>query len=405
MTKPDISIRTATADEYEATAGVFTGAMLFDFTPSDTGRARFEPDRALVAEIDGDLAGVAKGMTRDMSVPGGVIPVAHVSGVGVSHTHRRRGVLSALMRRQLREVPEAVAALWASETGIYGRFGYAMAATELRITAKLDRTRLLPGPAGTGRLRTIDAETAAVQLPPVLTRFQQQRPGVSGRRAAEWAESLTDPAERRGGASARRIVVHTDAAGDIDGYVLWRSRMDFDTHGANGTAEVEEVVATTPAAHRALWSHLLTMDLCRTLTYMHAATDDALLQLTADTRALHTRMADSLWLRITDLPRALQQRRYGAPIDLVIEVSDDVVAANNGRFHLVGDAEKARCERTEAAADVSLTIAELAAVYLGARSLAEFAGADRLAEHTPGAVFAASAGFGWPVAPAAVEIF
>lgn len=405
MTTPEFTIRTATADDYELSATIFTGAMLFDFTPSPTGRAKFEPQRTLIAEVDGAAAGSARAISRDMSVPGNVVPVAHVSGVGVGQTYRRRGVLSGLMHRQLREVPEAVAALWASETGIYGRYGYARAAGELRITAKLDRTKLLPGPAGTGRLRPIQAETAAALLDPVLAEFQRQRPGVSNRRPADWADLLEDPAEHRHGASQRRIVVHEDEHGRIGGYLFWRSRMDFDADGANGTAEVEEVVATTPEAHRALWSHLLTMDLCRTLTYMHAATDDPLLQLAADTRALRTRFADTLWLRITDVPRALSQRRYGAPIDLVIEVADDLIASNNGRFHLTGDAEKARCEATEAPADVSLTVNELAGIYLGTRSPVEFLPSGRITEHTPGALFAASAGFGWPIAPAAIEIF
>lgn len=405
MTTPDFTIRTATADEYERASRTFTNAMLFDFTPSDTGRARFEPERTLLAEVDGTVAGSAKAITRDMSVPGAVVPVAHVSGVGVGQTHRRRGVLSALMRRQLREVPEAVAVLWASETGIYGRFGYAMAATELRLTAKLDRTRLRNGPADSGRLRDIDAEAAAEVGTSIQAEFARQRPGVSPRRPQDWADVLADPAEDRHGASALRIVAHEDANGHIDGYAAWRSKLDFDAHGANGTVVVEEVAHTTPAAHRALWSHLLATDLCRNLTYMHAAVDDALWQLVTDTRALHTKVADSLWLRITDVPRALEQRRYGAPVDLVIEVTDELIASNTGRFHLTGDPDKARCQPTDAPADVSLTINELSAVHLGARSLAEFAGSGRVVEHTPGALFAASAGFGWPIAPAALEIF
>ncbi|ADD42074.1 GNAT family N-acetyltransferase [Stackebrandtia nassauensis] len=404
MTTPEFSIRTANADEYERAARIFTSAMLFEFTPSEVGRARFEPERALIAEIDGEAAGVTKAMTRDLSIPGGVVPAAHISGVGVGQTFRRRGVLSGLMRRQLREVPEALAVLWASETAIYGRYGYAVASAELRLAAQLPQLGVKPV-NDSGRLRAIEADTAATVLPPVLAEYQKQRPGVSGRRPVEWATTLDDPAEFRHGASARRITVHEDASGKVDGYALWRTKLEFDEAGVNGEVTVEEVVATTPEAYGALWSNLLTMDLCRKLNYMHAAVDEPVQQLVSNTRALSARWSDALWVRVTDVRRALEQRRFGAPIDLVLNITDDLIASNSGHFHLRGDIDKAHCEPTDAPADISLSVNELGSAYLGGRSLAEFAVTGKVTEHTPGAVHAASAGFGWPVAPGSIEIF
>src|SRR5215207_2094702 len=120
--------RSATAEDHDRFASLFSTAMMFESTPTDLDRELFEPERALMA-VDGDqLVGTARALTRDLSVPGAVVPAAHVTAVGVRATHRRRGVMAELISRQLRDVPEAIAVLWASESGIYGRFGYAAAA-------------------------------------------------------------------------------------------------------------------------------------------------------------------------------------------------------------------------------------------------------------------------------------
>jgi predicted acetyltransferase len=401
----DYVVRTATADEHDRFSGLFAAAMMFESSPSDLDREQFEPERALVA-VDGDqFVGTAKAMTRDLSVPGAVVGAAHVTAVGVRATHRRRGILSDLMSRQLREVPEALAVLWASESGIYGRFGYAAAAWGVSYEVDLHRVRPRPVAGDSGRIEEISAADAPQLLAGVLGEFQARRPGVSGRSDLVWRGLLQDKPEHRGGKSARQILVHRDEAGTIDGYALWRGKMNWGPTGPANEVSVEEFVALEPTAYHALWKHLLTLDLAAKLEYGHAAVDEPLLQLVSNPTALNRRVGESLWVRLTDVPRALAQRRYATAVDVVIEVTDDLIEANNGRFRLTGDTEKASCERSESAPDLSASVAELAAAYLGGRPLAEFAATGRVEEHTPGALAAATAAFGWSVAPVSLEIF
>src|SRR5690606_513793 len=114
--------------------------------------------RTLVVTDGAALVGVAGAFTRDMTVPGAVVPAAHVTMVGVAPTHRRRGLLRRLMHRQLREVYEArrepFAVLWASEGRIYQRFGYGLATTKLSLEIDTTEVRLAE-PEGymSGRLR------------------------------------------------------------------------------------------------------------------------------------------------------------------------------------------------------------------------------------------------------------
>ncbi|NUR99435.1 MAG: GNAT family N-acetyltransferase, partial [Kribbellaceae bacterium] len=120
----DIEVRAAGADEFDAVRAVFSGAMMFDPGPqNELDQQLFEPERTLVATDGAQVVGTVMALTRDISVPGAVVDAAHVTGVGVLATHRRRGVMSRLIGQQLRAVPEAVAVLWASESAIYGRFG------------------------------------------------------------------------------------------------------------------------------------------------------------------------------------------------------------------------------------------------------------------------------------------
>jgi predicted acetyltransferase len=135
--------------------------------------------------------------------------------------------------------------------------------------------------------------------------------------------------------------------------------------------------------------------------------DEPLQHLVTTPTALSRRVNESLWLRVTDVARALGQRRYAVPVDLVLEVTDDLIPANSGRYRLSADgpAAPARCERTEDPADLTLSVNDLGAAYLGGRSLAEFAATGRITEHTAGALTTASAAFRWPIQPVSIEVF
>ena len=401
----EIAVRPGAAEDYEELQALFGAAMMFEPSGNELGRRLFEPGRALVATDGAEVIGTTRALTRDLSVPGAVVPAAHVTGVGVQATHRRRGVMSELITRQLREVPEAIAVLWASEPGIYGRFGYGAAAWGTSYDIDLHRVGPPSVRTRPGELGELTADDALKQLPPLLLSLQDRRPGVSGRSELGWQRHLEDKKEERGSRTARRILVHHDEADAVDGYALWRGKMNWEPTGPANQVVLEELVALEPAAYRALWNYLLTLDLAATLEFGHAAMDEPLQQLITTPTALDRRVNESLWLRVTDVVRALEQRRYAVAVDVVLDVSDDLVPANAGRFRLTADGPAVKCDRTDDPADLSLSVTELGAAYLGGRALAEFAATGRITEQTPGALNTATAAFAWPVAPVSIEIF
>jgi predicted acetyltransferase len=401
----DIEMRAAQASEYDAVQAVFGAAMMFEVTPDDLGRQLFEPERALVATDGDEIIGTTRALTRDLSVPGGVVPAAHVTGVGVKSTHRRRGVMSGLIGQQLREVPEAIAVLWASEPAIYGRFGYAAAAWGTSYEVDLHRVGPPIGPIRPGELGELTKDEALKELPRILGEMQQLRAGVSDRSELRWQKHLEDKPDDRGGRTALRIVAHRDETGTVDGYALWRGKMVWSATGPAYEVNVEELVAPTPTAYRVLWQHLLTMDLSAKLGYGYGAVDEPLLQLVSTPTALDRRVSESLWLRITDVQRALQERQYAVPVDVVLEVTDDLIEKNAGRFRLTASDSGVTCEPTDSPADLTLSTTELSGAYLGGRALAEFAATGRVTEHTAGALNQATAAFRSPLAPVSLEVF
>lgn len=401
----ELPISPATAEDWPAITELL--ASVFHNPPDREGAWGdvFEPDRSLLVR-DEDAPGVvghAAAFTRDLTVPGAVVPAAHVTMVGVAATHRRRGLLTRLMHRQLAQVPEPLAVLWASEGPIYGRFGYGLASHSMDLRIDTREVRL-PEPAGPGRLRALPVEAARPALQAVYEAVRGERPGWSSRNEAWWTRRLLDPEDKRDGATARQITVHQGAAGP-DGYALWRVKQSWTNTGPAGEVRVEEVVTANPQAYLALWRFLLSIDLTRCASAGRAALDEPLLYLADAPDQLGTAFGDGLWIRIVDLPAALSARRYATWLDLVIEVTDPLFGSNAGRWRLTAEGDKVTCVRTGEPADLACDIRDLAAAYLGGVRLTALASAGRVRELRADALTTASTGFGWHRAPSALEIF
>ncbi|MDG4796063.1 GNAT family N-acetyltransferase [Micromonospora sp. WMMD1082] len=405
-----LPIATGRAEDYDE-IGRFLGDLFHQpVVPEahETERAIFEPERALLVRDGPELVASAAAYTRDLGVPGGAIPAAHVTLVGVASTHRRRGLLTAMMHRQLRQIRddrrEPIAVLWASEGRIYPRFGYGLAAQRLTVTDETTELRLPAPTPDEGRLR-LDSPTARrADLARVYDRARADRPGWSARDDRWWRYVLVDPEAQRGGATERRVVLHEGADG-VDGYGLFRTKAEWEDAGPKGLTTVDEVVATDPAAYRAIWRMLLSLDLARRLSWVRAAVDEPLLRMVNEPRQLGAQLVDALWVRVVDVPAALAARRYATDVDVVIEVTDDLLPENTGRWRLRGGLTGATCTPESAPADLACDVRCLGEVFLGGAGLTTLADAGRVRELRPGALATATPAFTWPRAPSALEVF
>jgi predicted acetyltransferase len=383
---------------------------------------RFEFDRSLAA-FDGTApVGITMCFSFQLSVPGGdVLPAAGVTFVAVLPTHRRRGVLTSLMHRQLadvRERGEPLAILWASESVIYPRYGYGRASWGFNFTLKRGESTLTRAaaaavsPEGSGiRLRLAEPQAALAELAKVYDAVLPSRPGFFARSDAWWRRLAYDPPEHRGGSGPLRCVLAEDDHGPR-GYALYSARDTWSDFLPENVLTVRELMATDPAASGALWTDLLSRDLTTEFRLRDRPVDDPLLYQLADPRRTRPSMVDALWVRLIDVPRALAGRRYASPVDVVIEVRDELRPANAGRWRLTtardgdtGQGLAASCEPATGTADLALDVTDLGAAYLGGTRLGALAGADLVTELRPGAVRALTAALAWDPAPWCPMVF
>jgi predicted acetyltransferase len=405
-----MEIRPVTAGDWPAFLRTTEAAFHEDVHPDDleTFAGLFEPARSLAAFDGADIVATTGIYTRELTVPGAVMSVAGVSLVGVLPTHRRRGVLTALMRRQLDDVRaagESVAALWASEAVIYGRYGYGFAARHATVTVSTAGTRLAPEVrAHGGRMVLREPADAVPRIAPLYDRVRRERVGYLDRAGDWWARRVRDSERLRDGRSALRVAMHEGDDGTADGYAIYGVKHGWED-GPEGRVLVRELVADGPEATAAMWVYLLGLDLTRKVEWHVAPPDEPLAELLSGPQVARFVIGPNLWIRLVDVPAALAARTYAAPVDVVFEVDDAFCPWNAGRYRLAAVDGRAACERTDAPPDIALSAADLGAAYLGGTKLVALQAVGRVRELRPGAVERASLAFGAAREPWCPEVF
>jgi predicted acetyltransferase len=395
-------------DVAEFTEGVLAIGQYFGMVANEERMQRFADQMTLermhAAWSDGTVAGGAGAFDFNLTVPGGELRTAGVTVVGVLPTHRRRGILRALMRAQLddaHERGEPLAALWASEETIYGRFGYGLASFCGEIALAHEHNSFAQPFEPQGTLRLIDADEALEAIPPVFEQIRPEWPGMFSRSRVWWENrEIADPEERRDGAGPKRWVAY-ERDGSLEGYAVYRHKPGFEAGTTNAELRVLEALGTTPEALRDLWAYLLAIDWIATTRSYLLPPDHALFMLLATPRRARYRMGDGLWVRLLDVGAALSGRVYQGDEPIVFEVADEFCPWNEGRWKLEGG----RAERTNDEPDLRLPVQSLGSALLGGVSFASLRRAGRLAEVKDGAIARGDSLFRWDRHPWCPEIF
>jgi predicted acetyltransferase len=395
-------------DVQEFTAAFLAIGQYFGAAPTDERMQRFVNqitlERMHGAWSDGAIVGGAAAFTFNLTVPGGDLPTAGVSVVGVYPTHRRRGVLRALMRAQLddaHEREEPLAALWSSEETIYGRFGYGLASFCGEITLAREYTAFAQPFEPEGTLRFLEPEDALDALPSVFERIRLDWPGMFSRNRLWWEHrEVDDPEDRRDGAGPKRWIAY-ERDGAIEGYAVYRHKPGWEHGSTVAELRVLEALAATPEALRDVWGYLLAIDWIATVKAWLLPLDHPLFLLLATPRRLRYRMGDALWVRLVDVGAALSGRRYSDDGAIVFDVVDEFCPWNEGRWKLEGGS----AARTDADPDVRLPVQSLGSALLGGVPFAALRRAGRVEELTEGAVARADGLFRWDRHPWCPEIF
>lgn len=410
----DVAVEIRTVAEEEAPAYFHTIAAGFGSAgPSDDDLAEWqtvaEYDQCFAAVDRDRFVGGASAYSFEMTLPGGgLTTIGGVSNVAVLPTHRRQGVLTGLLARQLDDLADRgrpLAALNASESHIYRRFGYGLATDSVSVEIDTRHTDYL-GELPPGRLHLVSVEEARQIFPAFYGRWRRTRTGSLSRSDAWWDIMLGPKEGWKGGGEAFHLV-HEDAAGAVDGYASYQREPKFEHGNFQGVVRVRELIGATGGVEAALWRFCFDLDLVRRARSDMRPVDDPLRWWLVEPRQLAvTSRTDQLWLRVVDVAAALSERRYAADGGLVLEVDDSFRPAGSGRYRLEGGPDGATCIRDDGAtADLRLGVADLGAAYLGGVSFTLLAAGGRVDELTQGAAARADALFRTDRAPYCATTF
>jgi predicted acetyltransferase len=381
-----IEVRNPSADEWRA--AMSAAITVFADEPRDEDFDRFMKtlvrERFYAAYDGDDPVGTAADFPFTLTVPGGALAAGGVTWVAVLPTHRRQGILTEMMRRELQDIyerGEPLAVLWASEAAIYGRFGYGMAAPHFEMDADRSRFALRDDPGPRGKARLVPLADAVEPCMHVYDRVCPTIPGFTARERLWWEEfRLSDPEHwRRGGSPKYAAILELD--GEPAAYAIYRVKEDWRHGFSHSQVRVVEALAMNATAERDLWRFVFGIDLIERVS---SRLDPAspLFLMVVDARSLNLRASEGLWLRIVDIEGALRGRSYADDGEVVVDVRDEFCPWNAGRWRVGGGG----VERTDADAELELDVADLASVYLGAFTFSRLAAAERVRELKDGAL-------------------
>ena len=345
----------------------------------DAHRLVFTPDRSIMAFDGKNMVGNALSYEMDMYIPGGISKIAAVASVSVQATHRRKGINKSIMKYQLEDIhsrQEPLAVLQASESIIYGRYGYGMASFESNLEIEKTRSAYAIDHASEGQPYFIEESEAREIFPQIYAKAIENRVGMVRRRENWWEFRFREPGLK--GGDPKSWFVKYQKNGEADGYLRYTIN--------DAELNIIELIASSHEAYSSLWRLCLDMDLVDIIKAEHRPADEELKWMLADPRRLVEHSSDRYWVRLVDVKKALSQRSYSVDGSLTLEVKDSFLPWNQEVVELRSESGESSCATSNKNPDIVLSAGDLGAVYLGGINFSTLLASGRIEEMTKGSV-------------------
>ncbi len=358
--------------------------------------AVFDTQRGTAAVEDGRMVGTYASFTTNITLPGGAtLPANAVTGVTVLPTHRNRSILRSAITTDMEETKERgepLAILFASEFGIYARFGFGVATESIGIAIDTTGIEFRPAPEEPSErtVSLVDAGDAVALCQSVYEMLRPERAAMIDRVLVQWQHAfglMTTPEKWRW---KGHLAVTRDSQGTVDGFVRYKGSDDWSSGRPTSTLIVDEFITATAGAQRRLLEFLCSMAWVSKVTINGCPVDDdSHLYIVDERRVNRSLRMDQMWARILDVSRTLTSRTYDTADTLTFEVRDDSLSNDgrgfaSGRYTIDASPDGATCTRTTSSADITMGVNELSSIVFGGLSFAAFLRAGRADEHTAG---------------------
>ena len=350
-------------------------------------------DRAIAAYHDSNIVGTAHAFATKMNIPGGILNCAAVDYVAVLPTHRRRGILTKLMKEQLTDIyerGETIAALHPSESLIYGRFGYGIGTYDENWEIDTRHSVYKTPIDYDGSFEFEKPSLVNESIPSLYETSMRNRPGSILPTSDHW-ERIAGDTKVSNGNLQQYFHVKYLSLGKHKGYV--RYSIDKDV------VIVVDLMASSLQAHAALWRFCFDIDLIWKVKASRRPTDDPLLFMLTDPRRLTRNVKDSLWIRLIDVQKALESRSYNVTGTLVFKINDAFCSWNDEVFELEIQSGGVHCSVSKKSPDLVVDVSDFASTYLGTIGFSKLKNSGRLEEHTQGSVNLADQMFNSELSP------
>ena len=372
-----VEVRAANAEEMEDFRFIANLALQEHGNPMRDPVTFLQPEWSTCVFEHGSLSTTFGAWPFSMRFNGERAHVAGVTAVGTDPTKRRRGYLRFAMEHSLDEQYErgqSLAALYASQAGIYQRFGYAICSRRHRYEIDPLDLNFVHAPTPTGQLSIANAKDLpedAVVVRDLYRKFMQPRNGLLHRGLNLWnAEVLSEPDDIQEGPI--RVLLYEED-GEALGYMVYTSREDrslnaFSAGQRDQRMTIREYGWLTPEAYVAMWQFAAGQDLVYRIHLNDAPSDDPILHFARDPRTLRVDVGDGILVRIVDLPRALMTRKYQVESELTFRVIDDLCDWNQGTWKLSTGPEGADIRQVDEAPQLTMDVFTMAHLATGALS-------------------------------------
>ncbi len=340
--------------------------------------------------FDDRVVGTLRTWASELTVPGGaLLPASAVTAVTVRPTHRRRGVLRALIGAEhaaARDRGEAISMLYSAESPIYGRFGYGPAVTGCEWVLDTLGTQFIGQPATGVDIVPLD-ETTRDLMRDLHERLRRRQVGDIRRREVTFGMEIGLVEVSWGAPWKGWVAMHRDAVGEPDGYVRYSVDSKWEQGQPRSIVNIQDLITLNDSAYDQLWQFLADLDLVAKVRLERGSPSERLPWLLTNSRAADpSGMGDGLWVHLLDIPRALAARTYERAGDLTLEVIDGEPGTGQTRVRLEAGTVGASCTVTSRDPDLTVHANALGAAYLGGTPLRHAALGRGFEEHRSGAL-------------------